>query len=104
MNTSSSHSIISLISFLQKSIDSSWESSSHLPETEKFLKRIQNNLNWYLEVIYIVLEDKDTSNEIKEKFFGDINKLLYYLIPPIKGLCEGTTEKIPFLVGVIVRL
>jgi hypothetical protein len=101
--STSSHSIVSLVSFLQKAIDSSWESSSHLPETEKFLKKIRNNLNWYLEVIYIVLEDKDIGSEIKEKFFGDINKLLYNLIPQIKGLCEGTTEKIPFWLALLLE-
>ena len=91
----------SLLKALRGTIADSEGSATHLRETEAFLNSIANHLDWYDEVLAL-LEQHGVNEEIVSTTIDEISKAIYQVVDPIKQLCEGTTDRIPCELAVLL--
>lgn len=94
----------SLLHALIRNIDYSRESSTHLRETEDFLVAIKEHLVWYDRILHIVWADEERfpPEEVADTV-GVVENLVYEVIESVKGLCDGTTDRIPFSLATLLN-
>lgn len=89
----------SLLKALVGAIENSKASATHLRETEAFLDSLRVHLEWYDSVLALV----DGDEEFAPYVIDEISKAIYHVVEPVKQLCEGTTDRIPFELAVLLE-
>ena len=96
----------SLLRALIDTIGRSLSASTYLYETDGFLHALKRQLAWYEHALLafhaadLHREHRDLSRLITEAFLDQDNRL----VENIKGLCEGTTDVIPFALAAYLNL
>jgi len=88
-----------LLRALIRNIEQSFHSSTHLGETEAFLHRMRKHFVWYDSLLVRLSCCTDCPVDVNNLAVKMIGQMVYELIEPVKGLCEGTTERIPFVLA-----
>lgn len=102
----------SLIRSLIRQIDQSQQASSHLTETNRFLSIVKQHVLWYGKLLHIAYSrhrplsgsaTKPSDNpsflietSVLQRALNIITTRIFYLLPLVRSLCDGTTDSIPF--------
>ena len=82
-------------------IDESKAAGTHLRETDEFLDGIRDHFLWYDGVLQAV-GAPDFDSVLADDTIGEISKVVYKVVPYVKGLSEGTTDHIPFSLAALL--
>jgi len=84
-----------LIRAMQRAIEDSVAGGIHLVETKQFLEAIREHLVWYDRLLQQV-QGHVADPETVEGAINQIGSMVCEVVSYLRGMCEGTSDRIPF--------
>lgn len=103
ISSASAYPTQSLLKALHHTIKDSKASATHLRETDDFLDSVARHLTWYDQVFDLLDRHYADVQEYVGPAVDETSKVICQLVEPVKRLCEGTTDRIPFELAILLQ-